>query len=225
VNLNMSSDRTTQDRPALDRPSPELARPPGITSRELRRQLVHASLGAVALSLRWLTVTQALVLAGVAVVHNLLVLPRVPWGRALFREDEARFGGIVLYPMVVLALLLALPLHLAAAAWMVLAVGDGASNVCGRTLGVRRLPWNPRKSWAGTLGFWLCATPAAAGALLFVAANPAVAAPIDASSAWLMACSASLAGAAVESLPIRVDDNLTVGFASGATLALWTALS
>lgn len=204
--------------------SSERQPPPGISSKELTRQLVHASLGVVALSLRWLTMPQALLLAGVAVVHNFVLLPRVPWGRGLFRADESRFGGIVLYPVVVLALLIALPLHLAAAAWMILAIGDGASNVCGRTLGVRKLPWNRRKSWAGTVGFWVCATPAAAGALLFVSANPALLVSIDAQTAWAMAASAAFAGALVESLPIDLDDNVTVGAASGVTLALWSAL-
>jgi dolichol kinase len=205
---------------------PDRPQPPGISSKELVRQLVHASLGVVALSLRWLTWPQALAFAGAAVVHNLFVLPRVPWGKPLFREGEARFGGIALYPVVVLALVLALPLHLAAAAWMVLAIGDGASNVCGRTLGVVKLPWNRRKSWAGTLGFWILATPCAAGALLFVSANPAAGATAIAPlSAFAMAAAAAAAGALVESLPIDLDDNVTVGAASGAVLALWSALS
>lgn len=205
---------------------PDRPQPPGISSKELVRQLVHASLGVVALSLRWLSWPQAVAFAGAAVVHNLLVLPYVPWGKPLFREGEARFGGIALYPVVVLALVVALPLHLAAAAWMVLAIGDGASNVCGRTLGVVKLPWNRRKSWAGTLGFWILATPCAAGALLFVSANPdSGAGAISPLTAFAMAAAASAAGALVESLPIDLDDNVTVGAASGAVLALWSALS
>ena len=40
-------------------------------------------------------------------------------------------------------------LEIAAGAWGILAFGDGMASIAGMTLGRRKLPWNPRKSWAG----------------------------------------------------------------------------
>ncbi len=41
-------------------------------------------------------------------------------------------------------------LEVAAAAWGILAFGDGMASVAGMTLGRRKLPWNPGKSWIGS---------------------------------------------------------------------------
>ena len=46
-----------------------------------------------------------------AVLNNLFVLKRVPGGAAIFREGEARLGGIVLYPIVVLVAALGIVLR------------------------------------------------------------------------------------------------------------------
>ena len=84
---------------------------------------------------------------------NLFVLPHVG-GRKLWRQHEVESGasiGIVLYPLAVLLLILVFwqRLEVAAAAWGILAFGDGMASVAGMTLGRRKLPWNPRKSWIG----------------------------------------------------------------------------
>lgn len=205
---------------SLDRSSP--SSPPGITAPELRRQLVHASIGAFALLLRWLTTWQAAGVALVALFANFFVLPRTSFGSSMLREGEGRFGGTVVYPFVVAVLVLVLPLHLAAAAWVILAVGDAASNVCGRTMGRSKLAWNVRKSWAGTLGFALFATPAAALALMLVVPGQETAPHAEHLTwgmAFLLAAAAACAAAIVESLPLRIDDNLTVGLSSA--LVLW----
>src|SRR5262249_58026850 len=93
---------------------------------------------------------------GVAIVFNAVVLPHIG-GRRLFRPvDEARGFplGILLYPVAVLALLLAFPtrLDIVAAAWAILAVGDGAATLVGRraTARIDTLPWNREKTVAGT---------------------------------------------------------------------------
>ena len=103
---------------------------------ERARQWVHVGSGSFALLLRVLTSWQAAALALFALVFNALVLPRIG-GRRLYRPvDEARGFplGILLYPLSVLLLVLAFPsrLDIVAAAWGILALGDGAATLVGR---------------------------------------------------------------------------------------------
>ena len=63
--------------------------------------------------------------------------------------------GILAYPLSVLALVLLFRdrLWMAAAGWGILAVGDGMASLVGQAAGGPRLPWNPRKGWAGFAAF------------------------------------------------------------------------
>jgi uncharacterized protein (TIGR00297 family) len=58
-------------------------------------------------------------------------------------------------PLVVLLLIVTFRrnLPLAAAGWGYLAFGDGFASIVGMTLGGPRLPWNPKKSLSGFLGY------------------------------------------------------------------------
>ena len=111
----------------------------------------------------------AVTLAGILVVHNVVFLPR--WAPSLLRSPgRAPDAGIVTYPIVVLGLVLAFHarLELAAAAWGILAFGDGLADPVGRRAR-RSLPWNPGKTWAGSLAFLVAGTAAGAALLLWVA--------------------------------------------------------
>jgi uncharacterized protein (TIGR00297 family) len=122
----------------------------------------------------------------------------------------------VLYPVTVLLLILVFwrRLEVAAAAWGILAFGDGMASVVGMGLGERKLPWNPRKSWAGTLSYVAFGT-LGAGALLQWTA-PGRYAP---AFAWAAALAAALLAALLESLPEGLDDNLGVPLVSALFLA------
>ncbi len=187
------------------------------------RQWVHAGSVAFALLLRVLTWWQAAALAAFALAFNILVLPYVG-GRRLYRPtDEARGYplGILLYPLAVLLLVLAFPsrLDIAAAAWGVLAVGDGAATLVGRRAGWRRWPWNVDKTVGGSLAF-VMAGGAAATALAWWTAPNVTPPP----SSWFIAIApgaAALVAAAVETIPVRLDDNLSVP--ATAAVVLWLA--
>ncbi|HEV3140576.1 MAG TPA: DUF92 domain-containing protein, partial [Vicinamibacterales bacterium] len=214
---------------------------------ERARQWVHIGSAGFALLLRALTWQQAAVMAAIALAFNALLLPRMG-GRRLYRPADRERGfpiGILLYPTAVLLLILFFRsrLDIAAAAWAILAFGDGSATLVGR--GVQRnaesaefaestfqekqisassafigraLPWNPNKTIAGTIAFFVFG---AAGAIALawwtrpaIAPEPSmlfvVAAPI----------AAAAAAALVESLPARLDDNISVPFAAGAVLWL-----
>ena len=194
---------------------------------ELARRVVHVGCVAFALLLRWLTWPQAALLAVAAFLFNWQVLPRVG-GRGMWRGPDVARGypvGILAYPLAVLGLILLFRdrLWMAAAGWGILAVGDGMASLVGQTAGGPRLPWNPRKGWAGFAAFVAFGAAAAA----FLAAWTARL-PLDPAAAhWPrtlgVAFALALACALVESLPTTLDDNVTVPMAVALVLPLFAA--
>jgi uncharacterized protein (TIGR00297 family) len=180
---------------------------PHATNETLRKSL-HIAFGFAAFSLKWLPWTVAAAVCVVAIASNWLLLHRLV-GRRVARHERGFDAGIVLYPVMVLALILLFHnrLHYAAIAWVMLAFGDGIATLAGKSLGIAPLPWNRDKSWGGLLAF-VCA--AAAGGI-------AVASWLDHPATFLVLLTAVVA-AVVESLPLGVDDNVTVPFASAVTL-------
>jgi len=93
-------------------------------------------------------------------------------------------------------------------ALMLMCGGDGLADVIGRRYGKIKLPWNPDKSWAGTLGMLVGGWVFATGILIAYGAlsifpNPWI--------SYLPAVTAiAIAGSLVESLPLHDIDNLTV---------------
>ncbi len=214
---------------------------------ERARQWVHVGSGSFALLLRVLTWWQAAALALCALAFNALVLPRIG-GRRLYRPvDEARGFplGILLYPLSVLLLVLLFParLDIVAAAWGIMALGDGAATLVGRwaskwnaetaeTAGKTisagsassafpsvPLPWNREKTAAGTLAFIVCGGGGAVA--LAVWTRPGVTPVPPLAFAIVAPLVAAVAAALVESIPIRLDDNISVPAA--AATVLWLA--
>jgi uncharacterized protein (TIGR00297 family) len=214
------------------------------THAESARQWVHVGSGLFALLLRVLTAREAAAMATAALIFNGVLLPRLG-GRRLYRPVDRERGfplGILLYPLSVLLLIVIFPLRLdiAAAAWGILAFGDGAATLVGRGFTAkhangpetesfsatsaffpivfgRGLPWNPDKSFAGTLAFFVCGS--AAGVAFAWWVRPAIA-PMPSMMFTIAApLVAALIAALVETIPVRLDDNISVPGA--AALVLW----
>ncbi|CAN5855141.1 hypothetical protein BH18ACI5_BH18ACI5_23170 [soil metagenome] len=187
------------------------------------RKLVHISFGAGALLLRWLPWFEATILASLAVCFNIWGLHRLG-GAALFRPDEHGRrrvkSGIVLYPAAVVALLLLLPqrLDIVAAAWGVLAFGDGMATLAGRRFPIRPLSWSPHKSLGGTLAFAVCGSIAAT--LLLIWCGERVIPPSFPWFPFVAGVLGATVAACAETIPISLDDNLTVPGTAAAVM--WT---
>lgn len=199
---------------------PNDTRPRGRFSEDAR-QFVHIAMGGFALLLRIAPWWQAVILAGGAVAFNLSLLRRFA-GDRLHRPSEVTGklpGGIVFYPISVLLLLLLLPSRpdIVAAAWGIMAAGDGAATLVGRRARGGRIPWNRDKTFAGTAAFVVLG--GAAGAFLAWWCRPAVMPPPYAWFSIGVPFGAAMAAAAVETVPIRLDDNLSVP--ATAALVLW----
>jgi uncharacterized protein (TIGR00297 family) len=189
-----------------------------IGSAELARKLVHVSMGFFALALVRLTWWQAALAAVAALAFNGFVLPL--FGRKLFRPGELGriwTSGIVVYPLVVLLLILFFRerMEVAAAGWGFLAAGDAAATLIGRGFGGPKLPWNDGKSWSGLVAYFFFGG-LAAGWLVFWT-RPGL---YSGTATLALVFAGAAAGALVESLPGRLDDNLTAPLAGAAVMAL-----
>lgn len=187
-------------------------------SVEVRRKAVHVGMAAFALLMPLLGWKGSALAAGLALAFNLLLLPRLV-GESLSRPQDAGRRvpvGIVLYPVTVLVLILVFRhrLELAAAGWGFLAFGDGLATLVGRAFGTRRLPWNRSKSWAGLGAYVLCGAIGAGALFSWVAGHSPSAVEL-----WALLL-AALAGAAVESLPSELDDNLSAPILAALVLAV-----
>jgi uncharacterized protein (TIGR00297 family) len=185
------------------------------------------AVGAFALLLRDLPWWIAAIVAGSAVAFNAYALPRVG-GRRLFRPSDVARGypaGILFYPIAVLLLILIFPDRpdIAAAAWGVLAFGDGAATLAGRRIGGPPIPWNRDKTLAGSAAFVIAG--GAAGAFLAWWCRPAVIPPPYVWFALGAPVLAAAAAAIVETIPIRLDDNISVPASAAAVLWILSLVS
>jgi uncharacterized protein (TIGR00297 family) len=187
---------------------------------ERTTKFVHIGLGFAALLLPVMTWWQNVSVAGLAVVACAMLLPGLP-GHALARGNDPRLPSSALcYALGVLLLLVTFPTRpdLVGCAWGMLAAGDGAATIAGRAWGRVRWSWNRHKSIAGTVTFIVAGS--AMGFTLAWLLRPYVAGPPPSLSFLTLATiTAALVSAFVETIPIRLDDNVSVPAAAG--LILW----
>ena len=201
------------------------------TSRPLlsTRKIVHVSMLAFAFLLPFLTWLEAAGAAVLALLFNLFVLPSLGAdlrkgptlaraapashedGETRLADEQGVYTGIILYPVSVLALILIYRHHLevAAAAWAIMALGDGAAGIAGQAIRSAALPWNRRKTWAGFTAFALAGTAGAYVLSRWVGPN------LPPGKTLLICALTALLGASVESTPIDLDDNVSVPLVCG----------
>jgi uncharacterized protein (TIGR00297 family) len=184
---------------------------------ESARKWLHLGSGGLALGLRWASPFGALTLCAGLLAFNLWIFPRLGAAR-LWRATERERGeapGMLFYPVALLLVAVAARarLEILAGAWGILACGDAAATLVGRAWGRRRLPWNRAKSWIGSFAFILTAWGSAACLVLWTAGERC--GPRQALAA---AGVASVCAALAESLPWRLDDNLSVTLVGGGAL-------
>ena len=108
---------------------------------------------------------------------------------------------------------------------VVLGFGDASAYIGGKLVGGRRLPWNPKKTWAGTISFMLVAVPFATLAY-FLEANTASLAywghggstAVPLGLAAICATAATVTAAIAESWETQLTDNLRVGVAASVAV-------
>ncbi len=189
------------------------------------RQALHLAIGSLAVLLRFAAWWEAAVLVGMVLTCNLYVMRRFSHP-SVYRDTERRrrfLSGVALHPFAILLLLFLLPdrLDIVAAAWGVLAFGDSMATLVGVHVPTWRIPWNRTKSVGGSAAFVLCG--GAAGVGLCWWCRPAIIPPPYLWFAIAGPILAVLAAAAVETIPIRLDDSVSVAGTAAAVL-WWVSL-
>jgi uncharacterized protein (TIGR00297 family) len=179
------------------------------------RKILHMGMLIFAFLLPFISWAQAAGCAVMLCVFNFFILPQLDVDlrkRSTDPTSASARAGVVIYPISVLVLILLYrhDMYIVGAVWAIIALGDGIASVTGEALRGAALPWNRKKTWTGFLGFILAGTLGAYALARWVA-------PEIESSTTLWVCAATaLVGAAVESLPIRLDDNISVPLVCGA---------
>ena len=198
------------------RASARMSQPAATAHSETARQLVHMAMGAFALLLRWLPWWQAVALAAAALAFNLFVLPRArartSIGPAIASAACTASSGIRSPCCCCSSPSRAVPTSSrrrgassrSATAWR---------RWPGRAIGGPRWPWNREKTLSGSAAFAIGG--AAAGVFLAWWCRPALAPPPSLAFTIAAPIVAAIAAALVETMPVRLDDNLSVAATAG----------
>ncbi|MGZ5440823.1 MAG: diacylglycerol/polyprenol kinase family protein [Thermoanaerobaculia bacterium] len=195
-----------------------------ITGDMIARKLFHINGGSLTWFIRFLKPTTIVGFTLFLLILNRFIMPRLANGRTFWhwerfwRESERRKGtpsGILVYciSIFVLSIVFFEAKWMLAAIWGVLAYGDGMAELAGRGLGGPKLPWNAKKSWTGSGAFVLFGG-ITASALIAWTLHGSFLAAVPLGFALAAVC------ALAESLPIPIDDNITVPAAGAIALPL-----
>jgi dolichol kinase len=180
---------------------------------EEKRQIVHILLFIFAFFLKYLARWQAAILLAALLIITLAWVPHSRVKNYLYRHFEKKYSeGGVLYFLVLLVLILIFPLPVVAASWAILAWGDGAATLVGQNFKAKELPWNKKKSYAGSIAFVIFGTLGAFILLKWMLPD------MSGNAALLVGLKATLIAALVESLPLKLNDNVSVALASALVI-------
>jgi uncharacterized protein (TIGR00297 family) len=184
------------------------------------RQLEHLAPICFSFLLKYLTWPQALACASCAVLYSLLSA-RLFTGTQ--RPDEVRRGvspGKLVYALSVFFLILLFPdqKFIVVTVWANLSVGDAISNLLGRHYGKTVLPWNRQKTWIGLIAAFFASSFSSYVLILWIGLPSEFGSPQ--ATAWSLALAASLVCSMVETLPLPIDDNISICLA-GALFLSW----
>jgi len=198
-----------------------------LDSREVSRKLWHMTPGILILGLPLVRKFEPFfshlpaVIVGFTIV--LFVLSLVHEKRFARPGEKSWAVSVWAFAATALLPLFAFPHHVefSLTSLVILAFGDGAASLGGMALHGPALPWNERKTIAGTLSFFVCAAPCATW-IYWVNSSAAV----SFESAFFCGAAAAAAAAIAESIRSSINDNLRVGAAAATVLVLmhWIAV-
>ena len=198
------------------------------------RKLFHLLLGFPALLLPYIEHNIAVALVIPCVLFTFWLRPdHFSFVSRLAKPSDRQTNsvtGFQVYAIVILILVAMVPLlhkiglpgeRFAMLGWLVMSWGDGLSGLLGPGPRVARtVPWNPDKTWLGSLGALIGST--LAGIICFLAPlNDILPQPMG--LAWISIGIVAVVAAGLESLQLEIDDNFTVGIGSVLT-ALFIAV-
>jgi len=184
-------------------------------SAEMKRQGVHIILFFLAFLLKYLGRWQMAFLLLLLLVITLFLMPRLRFRSHFYRPSEYQYSrGAALYFFSLIIIVLTFPPEVVAGAWGIMALGDGMATLVGRAFKVRELPWNKNKSYAGTVAFTLFGLIGSIILLHWMLPEAGF------NFIFFLSLKTVVVAAVVESLPWRVNDNISVPFVAAIMLNL-----
>ncbi|OGF62737.1 MAG: hypothetical protein A2Y62_06275 [Candidatus Fischerbacteria bacterium RBG_13_37_8] len=149
-----------------------------------------------------------------AFINNAFILPRMG-GKKIYRPDEIKKGyppGILLYPIAVFLLILIYRnhFHIAASIWAIMGFGDGGAALFGTLFGKHKLPWNPHKSYEGTISYLIFGSAGACFLCWWTALGKGMPPYSPVYSFIIVPIIVTIISAILESYPTKLDDNITI---------------
>jgi phytol kinase len=207
----------------------------GVLEPRLSRKIIHIGTGPLfvlcwllytdAPYARWLAALVPLAITVQFLLVGLGVLKDPAAVQAMTRTGNPReiLRGPLVYGLVFVACTLLFwrtsPVGLVAL--MLLCGGDGLADIVGRRLGRARLPFNPAKSWAGSLAMFLGGLGFALAFVALFSVLRLFVPPLNFPAAALAITAIALAATLVEALPVGDLDNLTLSATAVLLGLLW----
>jgi len=181
--------------------------------REEKRQAIHILLFFLAFLLKYLSRWQAALMFLLLLITALIFVPHSKRRFHFYRRFEKKYSkGGIFYFLVLFVLALIFPPYIVAVSWAILALGDGMATLLGDYFKAKELFWNKDKTYAGSLAFIIFGTLGAFVMLKWML--PGL------SGSFSIALKTTLVAAVVESLPLKINDNVTVALSSAVVLYL-----
>jgi uncharacterized protein (TIGR00297 family) len=175
---------------------------------EIKRKIIHIFFGLPVILYGFIPVNYVMAIAIIAIGHNLLIAPF--YMRSIFKKRKKIDIGIVLYPIAVLLSIIIFkdnPLY-ASFLWLTLSFGDGFSGLIGIKFGKMKLRYNSDKTVEGFLAGFISSFTGMILIYLFLKNRFPQA--LNTSEILLMILLLSLSTSFVETLPLKINDNITV---------------
>lgn len=188
--------------------------------QELRRRLWHFLPGIIAICLAMvphrptvrLWVMLLVIACGIYAPALIAIYYQRTYRRCRSENPAPSILGYVL-PLSILCVLcrshIEIPLTVAA----IIAFGDGSATLIGLLIHGAKVPWSRKKSWAGMGAFAVCGS-LLASCVYWIAGQPAVNFP----QAFICVTPVVLICSLLETLPLKLNDNITVGCSSAVLL-------
>jgi len=175
---------------------------------EIKRKIIHVFFGLPVILYRFIPFECVMAIAIIAIVHNLFIAPF--YMRSVFKKEKKIDIGIVIYPIAVLISIIVFknnPVY-ASFIWLTLSFGDGFSGLIGVIFGKKKLKYNPDKTLEGFLAGFISSSTGMI--LIYLLLRNRFPQTLNPNEIFFMIFLLSFSTSFVETLPFKINDNITV---------------
>jgi len=182
-------------------------------ANEIKRQTIHVLFYFLAFGFKFLSRWQVVGILLLMLFCTIFLIPKSKIRFHLYRRLEQKYSqGAIAYFLVLLVIVLVFPVTAAAVALAILALGDGMATLIGKSFKTKELPWNQNKSFGGLVAFLVFGLIGAVSVLCWM--DPS----LSISQALFIGIKTVVVAAIVESLPWKINDNISVPLVSAIVL-------